>query len=307
MGSSQTRRAYLALASVCFFWGTTYLGIRMSLESFPPIKLLCIRFLISGTLALAVAMMIGKKLPPMREILWTSLFGLMMLGGGTGGLIFAETFIPSGIAALFITTQPFWMVGLETLLPGGDRFHLPTLGGILVGFCGVLILFAPGANADQSAANLFKGFLLLQVTCAFWCSGAILQRRQRTQAHPFMSGAIQQLATGIAAIPLLLLVPEPAIQLSDRGLLAMGWLVVFGSIVGFSSFIYAMEHLPVAVVSIYTFVNPLVAVSLGWLFYREPFGWREAAALVLVFAGVGLVKYYGANTRQRPVQKAARA
>jgi drug/metabolite transporter (DMT)-like permease len=232
--------------------------------------------------------------------LWlTALFGILAIGGGNGALVFAEVWIPSGTAALFITLSPFWMVGIEALLPGGDRIHLPTMAGILIGFAGVLVLFVPGAGGTPVGSHLVKGFVLLQFGSFCWCLGSLLQRKLKTTANPVVSGAIQQVATGLVSFPIALAVPEHPIDWNMRGVLAAAWLVVFGSIVGYSAFIYAMEHLPVPIVSTYTYVNPVVAVSLGWLFYREPFGVRELLAMTIVFTGVAVVKYFSSRTPAR--------
>jgi drug/metabolite transporter (DMT)-like permease len=274
----------------------------MALESFPPLLLIGTRFLASGAIMLAVIKIGGWQLPKSRELWMTALYGVIILGGGNGCLVFAEQWIPSGTAALFITTSPFWMVGLEAALPGGDRLHIPTLGGIITGFLGVLILVGPGALDSPGGPGLLTGFFVLQFGCLCWCLGSLLQRRQATRAHPVVSGAIQQLATGLAFLPLALLIPEHPVHWSARGFLATVWLVVFGSIVGYSAFIYILEHLPVPIVSTYTYVNPIVAVALGWLFYREPFGIRELLAMLFVFTGVGLVKYFSARAPQEPVR-----
>lgn len=296
MGSHPAFRAYLALLAVYLFWGTTYVAIRIALESFPPLILLTSRFLLSGSIMMLVAWMSGAKLPRGPQLSRTALFGVITLGGGNGALIFAEQWILSGLAALFITTSPFWMVGLEAALPGGPRLHLPTLGGILVGFAGVLLLVGPAAFGHTVETSVVQGFFVLQFGCLCWCLGSLLQRRQTERAHPFVSGAIQQMATGLAFLPVTLLVREHPIYSKPSTLWALGYLVIFGSIIGYTSFVYAMEHLPVAIVSTYTYVNPLVAVFLGWLFYREPFGLREALAMLAVFTGVALVKYWSSRS-----------
>jgi drug/metabolite transporter (DMT)-like permease len=234
----------------------------------------------------------GAQLPRGRELWMTALYGIILLGGGNGALVFAETWIPSGLAALFITTGPFWLVGIAAVLPGGERLHAPTLAGILVGFLGVLILVAPAATGEALGPNIVRGFLVLQLGCVLWSGAALLQKRLPTKAHPVVGGAVQQFATGLAALPLALFANHQPVRWSERGVLAGVWLVIFGSIVGYSAFVYVMEHLPVSIVSTYNYVNPIVAVFLGWLFYREPFGWREAIAMATVFAGVALVKYY---------------
>lgn len=283
-------RAYLALASVCFFWGTTYIAIRMSLESFPPLMLVSARFILSGALMLGAALAQGRGLPRGRELAIACMSGIMVLGGGNGCLVYAETIIASGLAGLFITLSPFWLVGIEALLPGGERLHLPTVGGMLIGFAGVGVLVAPDLKSG-AGGFLLTGFLILQLGNALWCGGSVFQRRQPTRVHPVLIGAVQQLAAGLAFLPPALLVHEHPVHWSARGVVALLYLVLFGSIVGYSAYVYAMDKLPVAVVSIYPYVNAVVAVTLGWVFYREPFGTREAAAMAIIFAGVAVVKY----------------
>ncbi len=284
--------AYAALIAVCFFWGTTYLGIRMALESFPPLVLVALRYTLSGGIMLAGAGLMKIPLPRGKELLFTALNGVVILGLGNGCLAFAEQWIPSGLAALFLTTSPFWMIGLEALIPGGEPLHGPTIAGMLIGFSGVALLIAPQAGGGFSSASL-AGLLLLQLGCAGWSLGSISQRRTQTKAHPMIGGAVQQLATGlIFAIPAMSINVIPA-HPSGRAVGAVLYLVVFGSIVGYSAYVYVLSALPVAVISIYNYVNPVVAVVLGWLFYREPLGWRQAGGMAVIFLGVAIVKRYG--------------
>jgi drug/metabolite transporter (DMT)-like permease len=285
-------KAYAALAAVCFFWGTTYLGIRIALESLPPFALVSFRYLLSGSILVIAAFLTRTPLPHRKELARTAMNGVIMLGFGNGCLAFAEQWIPSGLAALILTTSPFWMVGLEALVPGGEPLHGPTIAGMLVGLAGVAFLVMPGGWGESHGA-VVAGFVTLQLGCAGWAFGSILQRRTGATAHPVFSGAIQQLATGIVFLVPSLLVKSHAIQWSTRGVSALAYLVIFGSIVGYSAYIYALTTLPVAVVSIYTYVNPVVAVLLGWLFFREPFGIHEALGMSIIFAGVAVVKRYG--------------
>lgn len=285
-------RPYLALAAVCFFWGTTYLGIRMSLESFAPLPLVSIRYIISGALMVLFALWKGLYLPRGRELAAICLSGFFTLGIGNGALVFAEVTVPSGIAGLIITISPFWMVGMEALLPGGERLHAPTIGGMAVGLLGACLLFTPDADTPAQQLGLLGGFLLLQFGMAGWSFGSIYQRRQAGKSHPVIAGAVQQLAAGLILAPFALIFPGHPVQWSTRGVTALLYLVFFGSIVGYSAYSYALDRLPVAIVSIYPYVNAVVAVFLGWLFYREPFGPREAVAMLVIFAGVALVKRY---------------
>jgi drug/metabolite transporter (DMT)-like permease len=286
-------KAYLALVAVCFFWGTTYLGIRMSLETFAPLQLVSIRYILSGGIITVFALARGLHVPRGRDLAAACFSGFFTLGIGNGALVFAETMIPSGIAGLIITISPFWMVGFEALLPGGEGLHAPTIGGMALGMAGAALLFSPEPGAAAGAAhNLLIGFLVLQIGMAGWSFGSIYQRRQTGKAHPIVAGGVQQFAAGLILAPFALAVHEHPIHWSARGVSALCYLVVFGSIVGYSAYVYSLDRLPVAIVSVYPYVNAVVAVTLGWIFYREPFGPREAVAMVVIFASVWVVKRY---------------
>jgi drug/metabolite transporter (DMT)-like permease len=293
-------KAYVALAAVCVFWGTTYLGIRMALESFPPLLLVGIRYTISGSVLLIGAALRKTHLPSGKELFYTALFGVIIIGVGNGCLSFAELWIPSGLAALFITTSPFWMIGMEALIPGGERLHAPTLFGMFVGLLGTLLLVGPSSVQQGWSGPLLRSFLILQIGCCGWAVGSILQRRHTTKAHPVVSGAVQQLATGIVFLVPGLVSKTGPLHLSARSIAALLYLVTFGSVIGYSAYLYALDKLPVSVVSIYNYINPIVALILGWLFYREPIGFREIVAMFVIFAGVTIVKRFGRSSMAQP-------
>ncbi|MGP0074742.1 MAG: EamA family transporter [Bryobacteraceae bacterium] len=298
-------QAYLALAAVCFFWGTTYLGIRIALESMAPQVLMGLRYTISGIILLAVAYFSKAHLPTGRELWYTALYGVMIIGTGTGCLVFAEQWVPSGLAAVFITLSPFWMIGIDALIPGGERLHGPTILAMLVGFAGTTLLVAPEIVSEGFGGPLLRGFLLIELGCGGWCLGSILQRRHQTKAHPVVSGAVQQLATGLVfAVPALFTKPHPSTW-SARSVGAVAYLVVFGSIVGYSAYSFVLDRLPVSVVSIYNYINPIIAVFLGWLFFREHFGAQQLGAMVIIFAGVALVKRYSLPPTPKPAPVSA--
>ena len=298
-------QAYLALAAVCLFWGTTYLGIRIALESMAPPVLMALRYSISGIVLLLVAYFSKAHLPTGRELWYTALFGVIIIGTGTGCLVFAEQWVPSGLAAVFITVSPFWMIGVEALIPGGARLHGPTIVGMLVGLVGTILLVAPEAMQEGLGGPLLRGFVLLQIGCAGWALGSILQRRHQTKAHPVVSGAVQQLATGLAfVVPAFFAKPHPSTW-STRSVGAIVYLIIFGSIVGYSAYIFVLDRLPISVVSIYNYINPIIAVFLGWIFFREHFGLQEVIAMLIIFAGVALVKRYSLPPSPKPAQVSA--
>src|SRR3954447_4095400 len=222
-------KAYVALVAVCFFWGTTYLGIRMSLESFPPLHLVSIRYIISGGLMMLFAVAQGLELPRGRELRAVCFSGFLTLGIGNGALVFSETMIPSGIAGLIITISPVWMVGFEALMTGGELLHGPTIASMVLGMAGAALLFPPEPGAAHGIDHrLLIGFLVLQVGMAGWSFGSIYQKRQSGKAHPIIAGAVQQLAAGVILAPFALAIPEHPIQWSTRGVMALFYLVFFG-------------------------------------------------------------------------------
>ncbi len=294
------RIAYGALAAVCFFWGTTYLGIRIAIEEIPPLYLIAGRYVISGSILVIAAALGRAAFPRGRALLLTAVYGAICIGVGNGFLAIAEEYVPSGLAALFYTTSPFWMVGIDALLPGGKRPLLSTVGGLVVGLVGVAFLVVPSLFKEGLGGRTVSGFALLELSALGWVLGALLQKRVVTGAHPLVVGAVQQLAAGLAVFVPAMIFEKAPHSVGWHSGLAVGYLVIFGSLVGFSSFIYSMTKLPVAIVSIYTFVNPIVAVFLGSLLYREAFGARELIAMLVIFGGVALVRWSESDRGRKP-------
>ena len=284
--------AYVALAAICFFWGTVYLGIRIALESFPPLVLMGGRFFFAGLATLLAGAALKARMPSPREFAVTAFYGVITLGLGIGTLAFAEQWVPSGLAAILTTTTPFWMIGIEALLPGGDKPSFLTMLGVLVGLGGTLLLVVPDALQQGFGGAVVSSFLILQLGCGGFALGSILERRHRTTTHPIINAAVQEVATGaVFLIPAIFLHHDP-IKWSVRGISVVLYLIVFGGIVGYSAYIYAMKHLPVSLVSTYTYVNPVVAVILGALLYGEKFGPTDIAAMLIVILGVLMVKRF---------------
>jgi drug/metabolite transporter (DMT)-like permease len=268
----------------------------MALEVFPPFVLVSARFLMAGTLVLGFARARGLYIPRGREMATNALCGLLLLGISNSLLVFSERLIPSGMAGLIITIAPFWMVGVEALLPGGVPLHLPTIGAMAIALAGSSLLLTNDPGSHALDRHMLAGFLLLQIGMAAWAFGSIYQRRQPGKAHPkahsMIAAGVQQLAAGLILLPFAIFVPRDPVHWQARGAAALLYLVLFGSIVGYGAYNFALDRLPVAILSIYPYVNAVVAVTLGWVFYREPFGMREAVAMAVIFTGVALVKRY---------------
>lgn len=257
-----------------------------------------LRYTGSGGILLLGAWLKGAAFPKKNEAWKTAMYGVITIGGGTGSLAYAEQWIPSGLAALLVSTQPFWLTGLESMTKNGERLHAPALRGMLMGLAGLIFLIVPslisgpGLQSVIQPRDFFLGFLVLQFSAAVWSAGSIGQRKLATHAHPFVSGGVQQLATGlIFALPAFWPGQAQHQTWTKTGIVAIVYLAVFGGIVGYSAYIFALDRLPVALVSIYNYINPLVAVILGYLVYREPFGWPEAVGMVIIFVGVAMVRW----------------
>ncbi len=288
--------AYLAFAIVCFFWGTVYLGIRIAIEAIPPLPLMGIRFFAPGLVIVLAGAAFKLKMPTPKEFLWTSLCGLLTLGLGVGTLFFSAQWIPSGLMAMFATTTPFWMVGVERLFPGGEPLNGKAVGGMLLGLVGTLVLaIPPDGSTEGFQGPVFSSFLVLQLGCAAWAVGAILQRKLKTAAGPFVIGGVQELATGTAFLLYWLSTPHQPIHWTAKGLWALAYLILIGGALTYTAYIYAVKNLPVSLVSIHNYVNPMVAVALGALLYHEPFQTYYLGAMALVCAGLFIVQRYSTS------------
>ena len=291
--SQQERRlAYAAWVAVCVIWGTTYLGIRVSLESMPPALMGGLRWTLAGALLAAYLVARGERLPPPSR--WGSivLLGFLLLGLGNGGVVFAEQWIPSGLAAVLVGTSPFWMSSVEACLPGGERLRLPVVVSLIIGFSGILVLVWPELTFGTSGTRQFlAGVIALQIASLGWALGSSYSRRHTRADNVLGTTAYQMLAGGLLMILAGTVRGEWAdLFFTTRTATAFVYLSVIGSIGGFVAYTYALRHLPVSFVSLYAYLNPVIAVALGVLVLGEPFTSRMAIAALLVFAGVALVR-----------------
>lgn len=289
----QRRLAYLAWAAVCVIWGTTYLGIRVSLESVPPALMGGIRWTIAGAgLALYVVAR-GGRLPARSSWAGIALLGFLLLGLGNGGVIFAEQWVTSGLAAVLVATSPFWMATVEACLPDGERLRAQVVAGLIVGFSGIVILVWPELSFGGSGGGQFlAGVIAVQIAALGWALGSSYSRRHARHDNVLATTACQMLAGGIIMGAAGLARGEWGdLHFTTRTTIAMSYLTTIGAIGGFVAYTYALRHLPVSFVSLYAYINPVIAVALGVVLLDEPFTPRMAAAAGLVLAGVAVVKW----------------
>ncbi len=295
-GDDMTRRvlfaAYGAWIAVCFFWGTTYLAIRVGLETLPPLLFAGMRFMAAGLLLFVFVFFVQRaRLPKGKEWLHQMLIGLMLLGIGNGMVVIAEQWVPSGPAALLVATSPFWVVGLERLLKNGERSTKRTLIGLLLGFLGLIVLMAPNLTGLNVNTLYLVGAVAIQLACASWAAGSVFSKHHQTNLSPFMAAAVQMLIAGVAMTLVGTTIGEwHSLHFSTRSFYALIYLIVFGSIVAFGSYTYAIQKLPLSIVSTYSYINPVIAVLLGWLILSETLSVRVIVAMAIILGSVALVK-----------------
>lgn len=288
----QRRLAYVAWVMVCLIWGTTYLGIRISLESMPPALMGGLRWTIAGGLLASYVALRGHQLPPPSRWGGILLLGFLLLGLGNGGVVVAEQWVPSGLAAVLVACSPFWMAAVEACLPDGDRLRGKVIAGLLIGFAGILVLVWPDLKVDGAANRGFlMGVIALQIAAFGWSLGSAYSRRHGRSDNVLGTTAYQMLAGGLMMMIVGTVRGEWShLFFTHRTALALTYMSTVGAIGGFVAYTYALRHLPVSFVSLYAYINPVIAVALGVMFLGEPFDRRMAAAAALVFAGVAVVR-----------------
>ena len=283
-------RAYLAWIAICIIWGTTYLFIRIGVETIPPMLFAGFRWLAAGLLLITILRLTGKQFPKKSDIIHIATVGIALIGFGNGLVVIGEQWIESGLAALLITTVPFWMVGIESILPNGPKLNWMILTGLITGIAGVSLIF--GGNLRYIFETKYLvGVLSILGAVVSWSFGSVYSKYKKVGVHPLMSASVQMLIAGSLQIILGLLLGEfNTLHFTSSGLISLGYLVIMGSVFGYGSYIYSIEHLPLSLVSTYAYINPVIALFLGWIFLNEELNIFIIIASVIIILGVVLVK-----------------
>lgn len=302
MSTARDRKlAFIAWVVVCFVWGTTYLGIRIALESVPVALLAGLRWTAAGAILILSAPLMGQRLPPLATWGGIALVGFLLNVVGNGLVVWAEQYVASGLAAVVVAMVPFWSVSIETVLPGGERLTRRIVAGLALGFLGIVVLVWPELVRTDAGRNGFViGVLALQVACFGWALGTTYTKRHPLRYGPIATAGVQMLLGGVILLGIATGAGEwQALTFTTRTAGAMIYLTLVGSIVGYSAYIYALQHLPISTVSLYAYVNPVIAVVLGTLVLAEPFNLRVIAAAALVLGGIVVVRSQGARAASR--------
>jgi len=293
-------KIWLALLSLYIVWGSTYLAIHFAVETIPPFLSAGVRFLVSGMILLVWRYSVGDALPTKRQWRSTTIIGILLLLGGNGLLSFAEQQVPSSIAALIIGSVPMWLVMIEALRPGGVKPNWQVILGLLIGFGGIFLLVGPTelTGNTQSLNSLGIGVLLL--ASFLWSVGSIYSRSADLPSSSLMATGAEMLAGGMVIVAFSGLIGEwngfDITRVSTRSWLGLLYLITFGSLIGFVSYIWLLKNAPVSLVATYAYVNPLVAVFLGAWLADEIINARILVAGLIIIGSVALIN----QTKRKP-------
>tara|TARA_B100000678_G_scaffold225605_1_gene193358 strand:- start:20 stop:922 length:903 start_codon:yes stop_codon:yes gene_type:complete len=281
--------AYLSLIIVCLVWGSTYFAIRIGVATFPPFLFSAIRQIMAGGIMLVALKIIGKLQLRRSDLLNQSITGILMVTLGNGVIGWCERYITSGLAALILSLIPVFVVVISYLF-GFDRRrpHILILFGLILGCLGIILIFRDNLK-DIANPEYFLGMLIAFGACLAWASGSVFSKfKILNHKNVFQNAALQLLTGGIALVLFSLFLDDytELKVISGKSIWALAYLIVFGSIIAYSSFVYALKNLPIGVSSLYAYINPFIAIMLGYFFLNEPLTDITLLALTATLSGV---------------------
>jgi drug/metabolite transporter (DMT)-like permease len=298
-------RVFFAFAAVYVLWGSTYLFIRFAVESIPPFYMGATRLLFAGILLYGFARFRGAAAPTMSELTAGLLSGVLMLGIGNGSVVWAVQVVPSGIVALIISGVPLWIVIADWVRPNGVRPRASVLAGVGIGLVGIAVLIGPRIFVGAGNVNPVGAVVLLLGSMS-WAMGSLLTRHQPRPRSALVSIAIQMTVAGLAFTAATIATGELArvalTTVSARAIWSWLYLVVFGSLIGYTAYVYLLGKVSPAKAATYAYVNPVIAVVLGWAFAGEALSARTGVAAAITLAGVAIIT--SAQGRTQPYSAA---
>ena len=285
-----------AFTALFIVWGSTYLGIMLAIKSIPPFFMLGTRFLIAGILLYLWCLIKGEKAPSLRLFGSVGVGGFLMLFMGNGAVTWSEQYLPSGLAAIIVATVPLWFVLLDKRQWKFNFSNKLIIFGIVVGFAGVLLLFS-GKGTSGLIDNKLKliSFFVLMIGTIGWATGSLYSKYKEADVTVTMKAAVQMIAAGLTAFLAGLISNEQknflVSNVSLQSALALLYLIIIGSLVTYMAYIWLLSVRPPALVGTYAYVNPVVAVFLGWLIAGEAITRQQIIALIVILAGVILVNF----------------
>ncbi len=290
MKSKKPVLAIVALAAVCLIWGTTYLALRIGVTDFPAFLFSAIRQLVAGGLLIGFMLIFGKlHFPTWRVIRIQALAGFLMFTMGNGLVGWAEIYVSSGLAAIMSSMVPIWIILLNIKLNEDESPTFPVVVGLLIGLSGIILIFGQHVNEFSNPAYQL-GIVAMFIANISWAFGSVWIKRNNNETNLFLNAGLQMLFGGLFMLPLSAVVDDYSkFAFSASVAYSLVYLILIGSILAYICFTYAIKKLPITIVSLYAYINPLVAVFLGWLVLDEKFSLRILIAMMITVAGVYLV------------------
>ncbi|HAD10841.1 MAG TPA: EamA family transporter [Saprospirales bacterium] len=292
---SATNRAYLALALICIIWGTTYTAIKYAVVDFPPFLLVGIRQTAAGLLLLALAWLGGRSaMPDSRYIRLQMLTGLATITGGNGFITWGMQYVSSGLAAIIGSLTPIVVVLISLAWHGKERIHARMIAGVLVGFAGMALIFREGWQ-DFVRPEFRWGIAGCFASCITWSLGTVMAKQWNAPGvSPLINAGLQITSGGLGGFALSALFDQHhTIHHTFNGWMSVAYLAIIGSALAFTLYMFVLKHLSATISSLYTYINPVVAILLGWLLLNESLTAWEIAGMGLTILGVWIV-----NTRR---------
>ena len=284
-------KAYLALAFICIVWGTTYLAVRVGVQNFPPFLFMGLRQTLAGFLLMAFVVLSGKR----QQLRWCVfrqqlIPGICMITFGNGVIAWAVQYIPSGIAALICSMIPLYVILINFLIDRKERLNWQIILGTAMGLAGIILIFKDHL-AELHNREYLAGIVITIAACISWAAGTIYAKKNKSASDPILDASIQLFIGGAGLLIMSSLLEQRTSipVLTGQALFAWIYLVVFGSVAAFAAYLYALSKLPVALVTVYAYINPVVAVALGFFLLNEQINTYTVLAALIILAGVYLV------------------
>lgn len=289
MSNRNTLLPYLALAAVCIIWGTTYLALRIGVLHFPPFLFTAIRQTTAGLLLVGFMVTISKTVWPSREhIFRQAIGGFFMITLGNGLVAWAEMHIPSGIAAIICSLMPVLVILINVSVNREEKPTVPIMLGVAIGLAGIIMIF--GEHINDFSSQYILGIVMTFAAIISWAAGSMWIKKNNTDSNPFLNAGLQMFFGGLFAFPLSIAFDDlQSVTWTAEAVYSLLYLIVFGSIVAYTCYSYSLRKLPMTIVSLYAYVNPLVAVVLGWLVLQEKLNMQIGIAILITIAGIYIV------------------
>jgi drug/metabolite transporter (DMT)-like permease len=301
----------LAFGAVYIIWGSTYLTIMIALESFPPFTLSGLRFLTAGLLLTGFCMLNRERIPSSRAIIQISITGILLLFFGTGSVIWVEQYLNSSLTSIIWATLPIWLALLNKITWPGNNLDLKGIIGLVIGFTGVLLLIGNknGLNTPSNSNVLISMIIAFSGTIIY-AGGSLYMRYKLARTAPMTTASIQMIAAGLLSLLVSFVIGEPhqiiLSKISLNSILSLIYLISMGSMIAYLSYVWLISRISPVIVGTYTYVNPIIALFLGWSVLNEAISIQQVIALLLILSGVVLINIYKSKTLNHDCKNVAR-